>query len=551
MIENRIQRILMITCLTVLIISNGKADRNKITEDIVKIIDDSLKCRNNPALAISVVKDGNVVFSRGFGSRVVGQQVNVSGSTLFGVASLTKAFVSTLIVKLLDENSKYTVDTPLRIVFDDESLFKDEILSKYATIRDLLCHRMGIPGNDAIRLDTNLTRENLVQRMKHLDGTGRFRDSFYYNNLMFGLLTRITEMLGGKTWEALVKEHIFDPLDMTSSNFATTADPEKLELAKGYVDHNGELKEVPWEFSRRWGKLCGAGCILSTADDMAKWMQFHLSGGKTRKGKRLLSKRALSMIHTPLIRIATSTTSKYYTRPLSPVTFSDDSYAMGWKTGYYRGYKILSHTGSTYGYRAKVTLYPDMNFGVFSAMTGDDPNFFYRFNVHSLISDMYLGEKPWLNASMMCSFPELFQSKPSSKPQINTKRKPARNVRDYLGFYTNIPYGFATVAKNETQLTLQYGFGRFELYAKTTKDEFYVQSVGMITGLTNFKSLKFIESSDGTVTAVEISAFESKDPPVFRKVLPSSHAPTNAVLPTRCFILQVFLTVVLSGVIFC
>lgn len=45
---------------------------------------------------------------------------------------------------------------------------------------------------------------------------------------MYGLLTRIAEMIGGKQWEVLVKEHIFDPLDMTSSNFATTADPENL-----------------------------------------------------------------------------------------------------------------------------------------------------------------------------------------------------------------------------------------------------------------------------------------------------------------------------------
>jgi hypothetical protein len=213
------------------------------------------------------------------------------------------------------------------------------------------------------------------------------------------------------------------------------------------------------------------------------------------------------------------------------------------------GYKILSHTGSTFGYRAKLTLYPDMNFGVFSAMTGDDPGYLFRSNIHNLISDLYLEEEPWLNATIMCSFPEPFKSKSSSsKPQINTKRKPARNVRDYLGLYKNTPYGFATVTANNTQLTMQYGFGRFELYAKTTKDEFYVQSVGMITGLMNFKSLKFIESSDGTITAVEISAFESRDPPVFRKV--TDNSANSAVLPSRCTILQTILLSVICVVIF-
>lgn len=61
------------------------------------------------------------------------------------------------------EYYRYNVDTPLRVVFNDDNLFKDDLLSRHATIRDLLSHRMGIPGNNAIRLDTNLTRENLIQ----------------------------------------------------------------------------------------------------------------------------------------------------------------------------------------------------------------------------------------------------------------------------------------------------------------------------------------------------------------------------------------------------
>lgn len=73
---------------------------------------------------------------------------------------------------------------------------------------------------------------------------------------MYGLLTRIAEMIGGKQWEVLVKEHIFDPLDMTSSNFATTADPENLELATGYNDDYGELKKVPWQLSKYVWSTC-------------------------------------------------------------------------------------------------------------------------------------------------------------------------------------------------------------------------------------------------------------------------------------------------------
>lgn len=542
--------VLIVLCATN---ARARADSNALSNEITELIENTMKCRNNPALAISVVKDGSVVYSRGFGSRDLDHQVNVTSSTVFGVASLSKAFAATLILKLLKENSKYNVDTPLCVVFNDDNLFKDDLLSRHATIRDLLSHRMGIPGNNAIRLDTNLTRENLIQRLKYLENTGRFRDSFYYSNLMYGLLTRIAEMIGGKQWEVLVKEHIFDPLEMTSSNFATTADPEKLELATGYNDDYGDLKKVPWQLSKFWGHLCGSGCVLSTADDMAKWMLFHLNGGKTKNGRQLLPKSALSVSHSPQLRVSGSTISKYYSRPMTPVTLSEDSYGMGWKMGYYRGYKILSHTGSTYGYKAKLTLFPDKDFGVFIAMTGDDPNYLYRSNIHSLVSDLYLGEKPWLNATIICSYPEPFRTKSiSSRPQIDTTRTPARNSSDYLGLYKNTPYGYVhvTVTKDNNQLKLNYGLGQFDLYAKTTKDEFYIHSVGLTFGMYNYKNLKFVQSSDGTISAVEISAFEYRSPPVFTRI---SDSPVNSAFSLSICFASLFhhvLIVLISIIVF-
>lgn len=84
-----------------------RADSNALSKEITEIIENTMKCQNNPALAVSVVKDGSVVYSRGFGFRDLDHQVNVTSSTVFGVASLSKAFAATLILKLLDENSKY------------------------------------------------------------------------------------------------------------------------------------------------------------------------------------------------------------------------------------------------------------------------------------------------------------------------------------------------------------------------------------------------------------------------------------------------------------
>ena len=67
---------------------------------------------------------------------------------------------------------------------------------------------------------------------------------------MYGLVTYIGEVLGGTSWEELVKSKLYDPLGMTSSTFTTTADPEQIDLAKGYIDVDGDLIPVPFELSK-------------------------------------------------------------------------------------------------------------------------------------------------------------------------------------------------------------------------------------------------------------------------------------------------------------
>ena len=116
------------TGLFLLFVTNACADNQALVEEITKIAESTLKCRNNPALAISVVKDGQVVFSSGFGSRTLDQQLNVSGSTLFGVASLSKAFAATLVLKLLDEKSRLDINTYIHTLYPVELIVSPSMI---------------------------------------------------------------------------------------------------------------------------------------------------------------------------------------------------------------------------------------------------------------------------------------------------------------------------------------------------------------------------------------------------------------------------------------
>jgi CubicO group peptidase (beta-lactamase class C family) len=88
---------------------------------------------------------------------------------------------------------------------------------------------------------------------------------------------------------------------------------------------------------RQWGTLCGSNCIMSTAEDYAKWMMFHLSGGQNQAGQQVMDRDVVTDMHRPRNTIKSASVAKYFTKPSVPVTTSENSYALGWKNGYYRG----------------------------------------------------------------------------------------------------------------------------------------------------------------------------------------------------------------------
>lgn len=495
-------------------------DLGRFEQKVSDFVEAGLKCHNNPGLSLSVVKSGRIILAKGFGHKATDKLEPVTNETLFGIASLSKAFAATLILKQIEKNESLSLSTQIRKLLGQEDIFEDYLRSKYATLEDLLAHRIGLPSNNNLRLDDKLTRKSLVGRLKFLSPKGGFRTSFYYSNLMYGLITYISELIGGKTWEALVKEEIFDPLDMTSSTFLTSADPGDLDLAVGYQDRYGALFPVPFEFSRRWGLLCGSGCILSNAVDMANWMMFHLHNGRNIKNINVLDPDILSEAHKAQNSITYNSVKKYYSRPSTPVTLSQSNYGLGWKLGHYRGFEILQHTGSTYGYRAMLTLIPGMDAGVFVALTGDDPDYLFRTNIHLYIADHLLGYDPWLDNTTVCSFPEPWKQGSTSK----TKYRPStditsdRPLTEYEGTFSNKAYGNIEIHRNHSVgfLLANFGFGEFILYPKSTADVFYAQGYGLLENIRDFSTLQFA-FKNGKVVTLTIPSMESKDPPVFRR----------------------------------
>ncbi|XP_052099038.1 penicillin-binding protein 4-like [Mytilus californianus] len=351
-----------------------------------------------------------------------------------------------------------------------------------------------------------------------------FRETYLYNNMMYGLASVVAERIGGKRWEDLIEEELYTPLGMSSSSFMTRVDLTG-NVAKGYATDDATGSPVPVNFAmnRRWGQMGGSTNIMSNAVDISKWMLFHLNKGRNQAGQQILSENDMETLHKRRNTITAPTSEKYFSRPQVPVSSLEENYALGWKNGVYRGYRVLRHTGTTWGYSSLVTLIPDMNIGFFTTMTGDDSGYRFRYLLHNYIGDLLLGEGPWLNKTTVCSFPEPWYNQSSSGYHpINKSIHPTRSLSFYVGVYHNSMYGDLHVFMNMSANTLQmnYGIGSWLLYPKGTSDKFVGEGTNIVHKIIDLSSIQFHSSNlhgRSTINSVKVTSFETRAPPVFTK----------------------------------
>src|SRR5438552_3922750 len=139
-----------------------------------------------PGVAVAIVKDGRVLFSKGFGVRRLGSPEKVDEDTLFGIASNTKAFTAAALAMLVDEG---------KIKWDDRVIdhlpgfrMSDPYVTREITVRDLLTHRsgMGLGAGDLMFFpDSDFTREQIVFNQRYIPLATSFRSAYAYDNALY------------------------------------------------------------------------------------------------------------------------------------------------------------------------------------------------------------------------------------------------------------------------------------------------------------------------------------------------------------------------------
>jgi CubicO group peptidase (beta-lactamase class C family) len=322
-------------------------------ENVVRDIIHDIQPVPDSGVAVAVLQNGQLAFAGGFGFRDRATSAPVDADTIFAIGSATKAFTS-MAVSMFVEAGELSLDEPIKQLFPGFQM-KDAQATSEMTLKDVLCHRTGLPRHDALWYIGPFSRSQLVYRLRDLEPfppipgfPQPFRHLFLYNNIMYMVAGHLLEMLFDVTYEEIIKTRILDPLGMTATNFTLADLTSSPNHAKGYKRE----AELPLKDFTNIGP---AGEINSSVVDMAKWIELFLRKGLTSRGGVLLPPSAVERMYTTLTDPGDGST-----------------YGLGWNictvqvTGNnsVQNKRLIFHTGDADGHSAYVSFMPDDGVGV-------------------------------------------------------------------------------------------------------------------------------------------------------------------------------------------
>jgi len=454
-----------------------------------------------PGLAISVIQDGRLVYSKGFGFRDVEQNLPVTPQTLFAIGSCSKAFTAVTMGILVDEG-QLEWDKPLKEYLPTFKL-KDTFATERMTPRDLVCHRSGLPRHDAMWYNSSASRKELFDRLPYLEPSKDFRTTFQYQNLMFMTAGYLVGQIAGTSWERFVRNRIFMPLGMTNSNFSVNDSQKAPDFALPYMEKDDKIMKIPF---RNIDTVGPAGSINSNVTDMANWVLLNLNKGKIGD-QQVISESSLKEIHSP--QMISSKSYRYNESFYS-------MYGMGWMISSYRGHLRLVHGGGIDGFTAQVILLPRDNIGMV-ILTNRGGTALPPI-ISNNVTDRLLGldQIDW-NSRIKKQVEEGEKDAEKAKKEKDKDRKlntkPSHPLEDYAGDYEHPGYGVISIVKKDDQMTAEYNSIPFTA-SHYHYDVFEINNEMMDEAL----KVSFFTDLKGNIRSLSVQLEDAVEPIVFTKM---------------------------------
>jgi len=297
-----------------------------------------------------MVRDGQVVLLQGHGEADTSRAIPVDAErTLFRVASVSKLFIWTAVMRLV-EQGRLDLDADVN-TWLEEDLQLPPTFPEPVTLRHLMAHTGGFevlerlwpagPTPDAL---VDYLRERRPARVRPPGTLSAYSD---YGTT---LAEHIVERVSGQPFEDHLRKEIWEPLGMRRTRFRRTVPPELVaDTARGHTLEHGHPRAQPLERV----VVASSGSMLTTAPDLARFMLAHLHGGAV-DGHRILGEETVRRMHRQ--------------------HFTQDARLSGWAHGFMEfhlnGRRLLGHTGDAYQFTSLLVLMPEHGWGLFVSYNG-------------------------------------------------------------------------------------------------------------------------------------------------------------------------------------
>ena len=399
-----------------------------------------------PGVAVCIVKDGEVVISKGFGLKDIGKNEKVDENTLFMIGSNTKAFTGTLLALLENEEKCQLSDKVQRWLPDFQ--MNDPWIAKEMNLVDIVSHRMGFETfqGDFMYWTSDLTDDGVIEKFGKLKSLYGFREKYGYTNAGYAVAGKVIERISGLTWSDYLKTKILEPLKMNRTIPLSDELASMTNIALPHTTIDGKTVVIPIP---QIDNMAPCGSISSSVNDMSKWLIAQLDSGKF-EGNEVIPFSVINQTRKPATIVGRTR------HPFNKTHFN--LYGLGWGLQDYENREIVSHTGGVNGFVTSVTLIPAENLGIV-VLTNTDQNPFFM-SLRWEIIDAYLGlpyrdyDNYFYERQVKAKTNEENRFK-ELKDSVDMKLAPVLSLKEFAGRYEHEIYGYLDLTEKDGFLEMK------------------------------------------------------------------------------------------------
>lgn len=339
-------RFLPVLLVVAVLLANGSPVRAQSAADprfdaLAALTEAKMKEYGVPGVAIGVIHNGATAI-RGFGITNVEDPLPVTAHTVFPIASISKTFAATAMMRLV-EQGKVALGAPVR-AYVPEFRVRDDAASRDATVWHLLTHTGGWEGQVSGPERGTETLKNFVASMSDLMQVAPPAAAWSYNNAGFSFAGRVIEAVTGTSINRAMRDLVFQPLGLEHAG-TTAGDFITQRFAAGHTTRDGATRLIR-PFAPSTSVTAGGVGLCMT--DLLAYARFHLGDGTASNGERILRRESLEQMRTAQLRKQST----------------DDDIGIAWHLRTVGPIRTAAHGGTLGGHILLLEIVPERDFAI-------------------------------------------------------------------------------------------------------------------------------------------------------------------------------------------